>query len=93
MALPQIYEGTAEEIVEQLRASKLTGKLKAIVTPDEYEVSLLNETEETLDIALAPLLEEASRIARENPVPHTDPYEKAFGEIIETKYRKLGFTL
>lgn len=93
MALPQIYEGTAEEIAEQLRSSNLTGKLKAIITPDEDAVSLLNGAEETLDIALAPLLEEAGRIARENPVPSTDPYEKAFGEIMDAKYRKMGFKI
>jgi hypothetical protein len=33
MAQPRIYEGTAEEIAEQLRGSDLNGRLKAVVTP------------------------------------------------------------
>lgn len=34
MTQPQIYEGTAEQIAEQLRESNLTGKLRAIVIPE-----------------------------------------------------------
>jgi hypothetical protein len=34
MALAHIYEGTAEEIAEQLRGSNLTGKLRATVVPE-----------------------------------------------------------
>lgn len=93
MALTQVFEGTAEEIAEQLRESNLTGKLKAIVTPEEYDSSVINGTHETLDKALAALLEEADRIEREPPVPATDAQEKAFGEIVEEKYRKMGFKL
>ena len=93
MAQPQIYEGTALEIAEQLRVSNLTGKLKAIIMPDEYERTSTNGTGETLDKALASLLEEADRIRREMPVPHTDPHKIAFGEIIAEKYRKMGFKL
>ena len=93
MALPQVYEGTAEEIAELLRRSNLPGKLKAIITPDEYETSAINGTGETLDTALAALLEEADHIERETPAPPTTPLKKAFGEILDEKYRKMGFKL
>ena len=91
MALPQVYEGTAQEIAEQIRGSSLAGKLKAIITPDEYETASTNGTSETLDKALASLLEEADKIEREMPVSPTDPHEITFGEIITEKYRKMGF--
>ena len=93
MALPQIYEGTAEEIAQLLLSSNLTGKLKAIITPDEYGISVINGKGEMLDTALAGLLEEADRLERETPVPSKDPQEKAFGEILDEKYRKMGFKL
>ena len=34
MIQPQIYEGTAEEIAQQLRVSNLIGRFKAIVVPE-----------------------------------------------------------
>ena len=34
MAQPQVYEGTAQEIATQLQQSKLVGRLKAIVVPE-----------------------------------------------------------
>lgn len=91
MALPQIDEGTVEEIAEQLRLSNLTGKLKVIVTLDENENATQNSNVEMLDTALATLLAEADRIVPEPPIPHADPQEQAFGEIVEAKYRKMGF--
>lgn len=91
MAQPQVYEGTALEIAEQIGRSNLTGKLKAILTPDEHETASLNTTDETLDKALASLLEEADHIQWEEPMRHTDPHEIAFGEIMAEKYRKMGF--
>ena len=93
MAHPQIFEGTAEEIIEQLRRSNLTGKLRAIVTEDEYPTSVAEGRGETLDKALAVLPEEAHRVEHGTPVPHSDPQEKAFGEIMDEQYRKTGFTL
>ncbi|MCW3097051.1 MAG: parD4 [Chthonomonadaceae bacterium] len=48
---------------------------------------------ETLDKALAALLEEADRIVDETPIPPTDPQKKAFGELVDEKYRKMGFHL
>jgi hypothetical protein len=92
MTAPQVYEGTAEEIADQLRCSNLTGRFKAIITPDEYEMSMPEATEQ-LDTALAELLKEADRIAPGLPAPHTDPTEIAFGEIVTEKYKKMGFRL
>lgn len=34
MAQPQVYEGTAEEIARQLQHSKLVGRLRAIIVPE-----------------------------------------------------------
>ena len=51
------------------------------------------ESVETLDIALASLLEEAQHIQYEVPALPTDPQKKVIGEIIEAKYRKMGFDL
>jgi hypothetical protein len=34
MSRPQVYEGTAEEIATQLRESKLTGRFRAILVPE-----------------------------------------------------------
>jgi hypothetical protein len=34
MVQPYVYEGTTEEIAEQLRDSKLTGRFRAIVLPE-----------------------------------------------------------
>src|SRR5581483_10228768 len=35
MVQPQVFEGTADEIAEQLRRSKLAGRLRAVVMPEE----------------------------------------------------------
>ncbi|HZO89826.1 MAG TPA: hypothetical protein VFB38_15970 [Chthonomonadaceae bacterium] len=48
---------------------------------------------ETLDKALAALIAEADSGEREAPVPHADPQEAAFGEMVTEKYRKMGFKL
>jgi hypothetical protein len=93
MEQPLFYEGTAEEIAEQIRTSNLIGKLRAILTLDESETNSSNGSAETLDKALALLLEEANRVEREAPVPHTDPHEVAFGAIMQEKYRKMGYKL
>jgi len=34
MVQPQVYEGTAEEIARQLQQSKLMGRLRAIIVPE-----------------------------------------------------------
>lgn len=43
--------------------------------------------------ALANILLQAENLERQPPVPHTDPHEIAFGEIMREKYRKQGFHL
>lgn len=52
-----------------------------------------SKQELTLADALAPLLDKAKYVQREEPMPYTDPYEIAFGEIMKDKYRKMGFKL
>ncbi len=34
MATPHVYRGTAEEIVTQIRLSQLSGKLRAVIMPE-----------------------------------------------------------
>jgi hypothetical protein len=46
MTQSQVYEGTAEEIAEQLRSSNLNGRLKAIVTTEEREEPIPNGYEQ-----------------------------------------------
>lgn len=49
MAKPQIYEGTIEEITNQLGESNLTGRFKAIVVPEsETELSEAEELGPTI---------------------------------------------
>ena len=91
MEIPQFYEGTIDEIVEQIRNSNLTGKLKAIIMPDND--SVVSSDGETLDVALAALIEEAQHIQYEVPVPPTASHKQAFAEIMDEKYRKMGFNL
>ena len=49
MTSPQVYEGTAEEIANQLRRSNTTGRLRAIVVPENgVGTQGAKELEETL---------------------------------------------
>jgi len=47
MPQPQVYEGTADEIAQQIREGKLTGRFRAIVVP-ETEANDGEEDAETL---------------------------------------------
>jgi bifunctional DNA-binding transcriptional regulator/antitoxin component of YhaV-PrlF toxin-antitoxin module len=48
------------------------------------------EAPRVLDDVLAPLLVEASNLDSQPGKESSDPYERAFGEIIKEKYRKMG---
>ncbi len=62
MAQPQIYEGTAEEIATQLRASNLAGKLRATIVPENgIETSGQEEPIATNEQALAIMRQIAAR--------------------------------
>jgi hypothetical protein len=80
MALPQIYEGTAEEIAAQLRRSHLKVNLREIVLSDENA----HQDDDTvhLDTSLGDLLREADLVIPEAPAPQADSYEIAFGEAV-----------
>ncbi len=54
MAQPQIYEGTLEEIAEQLRSTELTGRFKVIVVPEEEEPLKQNGTSTAHDARSRP---------------------------------------
>ena len=90
MALPQIYEGTAEEIATQIRGSRLTGKLKAIVTPDELFAP--NGTTPNLGDTLADFLTEVDQAEFTPGKPHTDPHEQNVSRLIAQKFAKQGHT-
>ena len=56
MTQAQIYEGTAEEIARQLQQSKLVGRLKAIIVPENgVGSSNKDEMRPTFAEILAPL--------------------------------------
>jgi len=61
MTRPYMYEGTAEEIAEQLRGSNLTGALKAIVTPMELHNQHGNGMTPNLADTLADFLAEVDQ--------------------------------
>lgn len=90
MAQPQIYEGTAEEIAEQLRVSGLTGRLKAIVTPDE--TPLLDGKAPSLADTLADFLAEVDQTEFTPGKPLSDPHEKEVARLIAAKFAKRGHT-
>lgn len=64
MTNPQIYEGTAEEIARQLQLSKIVGRLRAIIVPENgtlanvMETNQINVEEPTFVQILAPLQED-----------------------------------
>ena len=90
MALPQIYEGTAEEIAEQLRGSNLAGRLKAIVAPDElFEGNgAMPDASDTLEDFLA----EIDKIEFKPGKPHTNPQEQELSRLIAQKFARQGHT-
>lgn len=100
MAQPQVYEGTAEEIAEQLRASNLSGRLKAIVTPEE--LSTQNGNGLRLSDALADFLAEMEQVEGSAGKPRVSARGKYAGilsterflrekqEEIEMEERKFG---
>ena len=90
MALPQIYEGTAEEIAEQLRTSRLTGRLKALVTPDEILVS--NGDAPNLADTLADFLAEVDQTEFTPGQTLTNPQEREVGRLVAAKFAKQGHT-
>ena len=90
MTQPQIYEGTAEEIATQIRGSRLAGKLKAIVTPDELFTQ--NGTTPDLGETLADFLNEVDQVEFSPGKPHTDLDEQNVSRLIAQKFARQGHT-
>jgi len=90
MAQPQIYEGTAEEIAAQLRASQLTGRLKVIVTPEEILLSH-GDAPNPAD-ALADFLADADRTEFVPGQPLANPQERELGRLVAAKFAQHGHT-
>ena len=92
MTRPEILEGTWDELAA--RAEEFKGRrLKLIVLPAEPEVSGTAANETTLQEAARRLFTEADNIEREPGRPSSDPYTRAFSEIIAEKHRKMGLKL
>ena len=90
MAKPQIYEGTAEEIAEQLRKSKLSGRLKAIVTSEN--VFSQNGQSPNLADTLADYLAEVDQIDFVAGKPLSDPQAQEVSRLIARKFARQGHT-
>ncbi len=90
MVQATIYEGTAEEIAEQLRVSRLTGRLRAIVTPDE--VPGQNDNAPCQGNTLADFLAEVDQTEFVPGKPLSDPQENEVGRLIAAKFAKQGHT-
>jgi hypothetical protein len=87
MARLEIFEGTWEELVTQ--AGKFKGRrLRVIILPSEASKASAEQT--TLRETAMRLFSEADTIEREPGKPSSDPHEKAFGEIVAEKHRKMG---
>jgi hypothetical protein len=81
----QVYEGTADEIADQLRADKLTGRLRAIVMPEVESKSGGNEDNG------ATLLERLQgRVGRFDfgEVHLSEDTGRKFAALLDEKYRK-----
>ena len=92
MSHPEILEGTWEELAA--RAEEFRGRrLRLIVLPIEPKVTETVANEIGLQEAAKRLFTEADNIEREPGRPSSDPYTRAFGEIIAEKYRKMGLKL
>jgi hypothetical protein len=85
---PWVLEGTGEEVGRQI--GDLAGQRVKVFVYTEGAADAEPEESAPRNLAewLAPLLEEADRLVSEEPVPHTDPHEIAFGETLEEKYRE-----
>lgn len=90
MVQATIYEGTAAEIAEQLRISKFTGRLKAIIVPEETPLQTGDMPK--LDDSLANFLSEVDQIEFIPGKPLSDTYEKEVGRLISAKFAKQGHT-
>lgn len=89
MVCLEILEGTWEELAAH--AEKLKGRrLRIIILPPEAVAAEVYTDQTTLRETAMRLFSEADMIAREPGKPSSDPHEKAFGEIVAEKYRKMG---
>lgn len=92
MARLEVLEGTWEELVSH--AGKLKGRrLRVIILPAEAEAAEASTDQTTLRETATRLFSEADTLEREPGKPSSDPHEKAFGEIVTEKYRKMGLKL
>lgn len=88
MEHPSIYEGTAQEIAEQLRHSASVGRLKAIVVPDTHPVQDGNAPNQAH--RLADFLAEVDQIEFIPGKPHCDIQEQEVSRLIAAKFAGQG---
>src|SRR5262245_62090800 len=89
MAHLEVLEGTWEELAAH--AEKLKGRrLRVIILPPEVTATEVSADQTTLRETAIRLFSEADTLDRKPGKLSSDPHEKAFGEIVAEKYRKLG---
>jgi hypothetical protein len=89
MARLEVLEGTWEELATH--AEKLKGRrLRVIILPPEAAATEVSADQTTLRETAIRLFSAADTIERAPGEPSSDPHEKAFGEIVAEKYRKMG---
>ena len=92
MARLEVLEGTWEELATQ--AGKFKGRrLRVIILPTEAKATEASTDQTTLRETATRLFTEADTIERAPGKLSSDPHEKAFGEIVTEKYRKMGLKL
>ncbi len=90
MEHPFIYEGTAQEIAEQLRHNNPAGRLKAIVVPDTQTVQ--DNDVPTQAQRLADFLALVDQTEFTPGKPHSDTQEQEVSRLIAAKFTRQGHT-
>jgi len=85
MIRPYVYEGTAEEIADKIRQSKLVGKFRAIVTPEDGFPA--NGSEEPVQ-TLADRLKGRVGLCDFGDANLSENTGRKFAEILDEKHRK-----
>jgi hypothetical protein len=89
MARLEILEGIWEELATPLEKFK-GQRLRVITLPPEAATTRASADQTALRETTMRLFREADTIEREPDKPSSNPDEKAFGEIVAEKYRKMG---
>lgn len=92
MIAPHIFEGTAEEVADKLRASNISGHLKVIVVQEEPVGSMQDADQPNMADDLAAFLKEVDQEEFVPGKPMPDPLEANVSRLIAERFRKQGHT-